>query len=83
MANVIEIGAGKVVSNWGTYNGFPALFIEPVLGEPGRSGDELEEGREPQIVKDSVSDEGTVLVFRGLRGAQVIIEDIQSAQSHQ
>lgn len=83
MTKIIDIGVGKVVSNWGTYDGFPALFIEPVLGEPGRSGDDIECGREPQIVKNAISDGGTVLVFRGLRGAQVIIEDIQSALAHQ
>lgn len=77
--NVIEIGVGKVVSNWGEYEGHPAIFIEPVVGEPGVPGEQLGDGRESQIRKDAVSDGGTVLVFKGLRGAEVLIEDIQSA----
>lgn len=75
---VIQIGLGKVVSNWGVHNGVPAVFIEPVLGNPGTVGEDIGEN-EPQITKDSVSDGGIILEFHSEEGADVIIEDIQSA----
>lgn len=78
---IIRIGLGEVVSNWGTYHGKPALFIEPVLGKPQSPGVHVTEGIEPQICKDFVSDGGTVLVFHDRSGAEVIIEDINSALS--
>lgn len=81
---IVRFGLGQVVSNWGTYEGKPAVFIEPVLGEPGVCGDDLLGDREPQILGKTevgpLSDGAIVLVLDGdIRGAEVLLEDIHSA----
>ena len=76
---VIQLGLGKVVSNWGTHNGVPAVFIEPVLGEPGPVGDDLKGDREPQIVNHAVSDGGVIIEIHNPAGMKVLLEDFKSA----
>lgn len=76
---VIHIGQGKVVSNFGTHFGVPCVFIEPVSGDAGEVGQKVEEGREPHITSDSVSDGGILLVLHGREGADVLVEDIRAA----
>jgi hypothetical protein len=72
---VIRIGLGEVVSNWGTYEGQYAVFLEPVAehGIPG------EEAPAHLTAADSVKDESTIIQFYSQEGARVLIEDIQSA----
>jgi hypothetical protein len=76
---VIHLGQGKIVSNFGTHFGVPCVFIEPVRGDAGEIGQKVEDGREPQITSDSVSEGGVILVLHSKEGAAVVIEDIQSA----
>jgi hypothetical protein len=70
---VIEIGLGQVVSNWGTYEGKPALFIEPVpvAGKVGQQG--------PELPKHELTPNSTIIRFHSAKGANVIMEDILSA----
>lgn len=76
---IVRLGLGEVVSNWGMYGDKPAVFIEPVLGEAGKVGDYLPEGREPQIQKNSVTTDAIVIEIHDVQGAKVLIEDIQKA----
>lgn len=79
MANIIKIGLGNYVTNHGTYDGFPALFIEPVVGDGGTTGAKLKHGEQPHIKLDAISDAGTVIIFAGVEGAKVVLDDMQSA----
>jgi hypothetical protein len=74
--NVIRLGLGSVVCNYGTYEGKPALFLEPVLGEPGLTGEKVPDGREPQIVPDAIAT-GTIIQMNSVEGARVLLEDLQ------
>lgn len=76
---VIHVGRGEVVSNWGTYEGSPAVFIEPVVGNAGTIGEKVTEGVQPQIVNDGVSDGGVVIVIHDKAGLDVLLEDFASA----
>jgi len=76
---VVHLGLGKVVSNYGTHFGVPSVFIEPVRGDAGPVGEKVEDGREPQITKDSISDGGVILVLHSKDGADVVIDDIRKA----
>lgn len=77
-AKVIDLGLGKWVSNFGTYLGNPAVFIEPaeVAGEVGAK---VPEASEPTIKANDVRDDGIILVIHDPRGARVIIEDLMAA----
>lgn len=70
---VVRFGLGEVVSNFGTFGGHPAVFIEPVepIGPVGSPG--------PDMAKDSVVSGGLILQFLKEDGADILIEDILSA----
>ena len=76
---VIELGLGEVVSNYGTYEGKPAVFLEPVKtlgfpnGEPGTTA--------PDTPKDAVADGTVILRIHSSEGAHVIMEDLVSAMN--
>jgi hypothetical protein len=76
---VIELGLGEVVSNYGTYEGKPAVFLEPVSalgipnGQPGLSA--------PETPKDSVAPGTVILRIHSAPGAHVVMEDIVSAMN--
>jgi len=76
---VIKLGLGEVVTNWGTHNGVPAVFIEPVLGDAGDVGEQVSGNRESQIKNDSVSDGSVVIEIHNIRGLHVLLEDFASA----
>jgi hypothetical protein len=76
---IVHLGKGAVVSNWGTYGGLPAVFIERVLADPGTVGDLVKGETEPQIANDKVTDDGLILVLHNPEGAAIVIEDLQSA----
>lgn len=76
---VIVLGKGMYVSNWGSHNGVPALFLERVVGNPGVVGEVIEEGREPQIKMDSVSSSGLVIEFHSPDAVDVLMQDIEAA----
>jgi len=78
---VIQLGLGKVISNYGTHNGVPSVFIEPVLADAGELGADLTGDREPQITKNSVSAGGLIIEIHEERGLKVLLEDFQSALS--
>jgi hypothetical protein len=76
---VIEIGKGEVVSNYGTYEGKPAVFLEPVssLGIPaGKCGEAA-----PDSPKDGVAPGTVILRIHDSAGAHVIMEDLVSAMN--
>lgn len=70
--NVIELGAGRHVIDFGLYGKRPAIFIEPVP-TPGVVGSDAT-GKLP---KDSVVDGGTVIVFENAASAEVLIDIIR------
>jgi hypothetical protein len=73
---VVECGIGAIVSNWGTYGGVPALFIEPAK-EHGTVGKNADSGHDPENLK-----EGAVVIrFNNPLGAYVLIQDMLSAMS--
>ena len=76
---VMEFGEGKLVCSFGKYFGQPCVFIQPVVGALGVVGEKLEEGREPQIDKDSVSSGSVVLVFHNQSGLDVLLNDNNTA----
>lgn len=75
MNNVIifRLGLGEVTSTWGTYEGYPAVFIEPA--SPSGPVGELA----PDGPKTSVKEGGLVLQFQKPDGAGILVEDIHSA----
>jgi hypothetical protein len=79
VVKVVQLGLGKVVCNWGTHGSVPAVFIEPVLGDPGQIGTRVKDGREPQITPDSVSDGAVVIEIHSEDGLKVLIEDLWTA----
>jgi hypothetical protein len=70
---VIEIGLGEVVSNWGTYEGKPALFIEPVT-VAGVVGQHAPDGPKHEVQPNS-----TIIRFHSPAGALVLMEDMLTA----
>ena len=58
---VIELGLGEVVSTYGTYEGKPAVFLEPVkalgiaAGQPGQLA--------PNTPKDAIAPGTVILEF--------------------
>lgn len=77
---VVTFGEGKVTCNWGTYEGFPAVFIEPVMGQPGVVGDVVPNGFEGDK-KGDVRDGGVILQFKNASGMHVLLEDIGIASN--
>lgn len=77
---VVRIGLGEVVSNWGTYEGIPALFIEPAT-RAGIVGEK--EFPDSEEIKTDVRDGGIILQFHNANGADILIEDINSALGRQ
>lgn len=76
---VIELGLGEVVSNYGTYEGKPAVFIEPVsaLGIPnGEAGQSA-----PDTPRDGVAPGTVILRIHSPVGAHVVMEDMVSAMN--
>jgi len=71
---VVECGIGAIVSNWGTYGGVPALFIEPAQ-HPGTVGRNAGSEHDPEKLKDGA----VVIRFNDPRGAYVLIQDMLSA----
>jgi len=69
---VVRIGLGEVTSNWGTFDGLPALFLEPI--SPAGKVGELAPGEQ----KNSVVPGSVILQFHGTGGGEVVISDIQS-----
>ena len=76
---IIRFGLGEVVCNWGTYEGKPAVFIEPVpvAGEVGTSAEKAyqEMGRS----REDVASGGVILQFVKPDGAGVLIQNINAA----
>ncbi len=72
---VVQLGLGLVISNWGTYKGKPAVFLEPAE-TPGNVGDLA-----PVSPTDSVLPGSVILQFHGDSGAKVLLEDIFEALS--
>lgn len=76
---VIELGLGEVVSNYGTYEGKAAVFLEPVKtigianGQPGQSA--------PETPKDAVAPGTVILRIHSAPGAHVVMEDMVSAMN--
>lgn len=76
---VIELGLGEVVSNYGTYEGKPAVFLEPVkaldieAGQPGTSA--------PDTPKNAVAPGTVILRIHESAGALVVMEDMVSAMN--
>ena len=76
---VIELGLGEVVSNYGTYEGKAAVFIEPVgsLGIPnGQAGQSA-----PETPKNAVAPGTVILRIHSAAGAHVVMEDMVSAMN--
>lgn len=71
---VINLGLGEVVSNYGTYAGNPAVFLEPVnslgipTGQPGTPA--------PETPKDEVAPGSVILCIHSSEGAHVVMEDL-------
>jgi hypothetical protein len=76
---VIELGLGEVVSNYGTYEGKPAVFLERVsaLGIPnGKPGESA-----PDSPKNAVAPGTVILRIHSAPGAHVVMEDMVSAMN--
>lgn len=78
---VVKFGLGEVTCVWGSYQGLPAVFIEPapVPGAFGTSAAGVLNalGR----TNDSVADGALILQFWGGEGERVLLEDIHSARA--
>lgn len=76
---VVELGLGEVVSNYGTYGGKPAVFLEPVKalgianGQPGESA--------PEGPNNAVAPGTVILRIHDSTGAHVVMEDLVSAMN--
>lgn len=75
---IIRLGKGEVVSNWGSHNGVPAIFIEPAKPS-GDVGCEVCNGEQPHIHRDCVADGGIVIEIHDPAGFQIVVEDGYSA----
>ena len=75
---VVTFGEGKIICNWGTYEVHPAVFLEPVDGEPGAVGDTVPHGFEGDK-KGTVKAGGVILQFKNQAGLNILLEDINSA----
>jgi hypothetical protein len=74
---VVTFGEGKIISNWGTYEGHPAVYLEPVLGEPGIVGEVTPSLENNDL--DKVRDGGVILQFKSSHGMRILLEDIGMA----
>jgi hypothetical protein len=76
---IVELGLGKVVSNYGTYEGKPAIFLEPVatLGIPNGTPGTLA----PDTPKNALAPGSVVLRIHDSAGAHVVMEDLVSAMN--
>ena len=72
---VVTIGAGEIISNWGTYHDIPAVFLQPAPNGPGKLG----ESPNRDYPKDSVPPGTVILQFKG--APDVLLQDIASALS--
>ena len=76
---VVELGIGEVVSNYGTFEGKPAVFLEPVkalgfqIGQPGKTA--------PETPSDGVAPGTVILRIHASEGAHVVMEDLVSAMN--
>lgn len=76
---IVELGLGEVVSNYGTYEGKPAIFLEPVknlgfqAGQPGNTA--------PDTPRDGVAPGTVILRIHDSAGAHVVMEDLVSAMN--
>lgn len=78
-AVVVELGRGEWISNYGTYEGSPAVFLEPVksLGfEQGVAGQSA-----PASPKDALAHGSVILRIHDSAGAHVVMEDLVSAMN--
>lgn len=73
-AKVVRLGRGEIVSNYGTYNGSPAVFLEPA-DTPGKVGENAQGYEKNELRAGSV-----VIVLDDLSGADVLMEDLNSAR---
>lgn len=73
---VIHFGLGEVVTNWGTFEGHPAVFIEPAI-VPGAVGER--ETDDEHEVRNAVRPGTIVLQFHNPDGAAILKQDIDSA----
>ena len=70
---VFRLGLGEVISSWGTYEGYPALFIEPA-SSPGVVG-EFDPSFEPNDLRVG----SVVLQIHNPSGLDIIKQDMESA----
>jgi hypothetical protein len=76
---IVELGLGDVVSSYGTFEGKPAVFLEPVkmlgfqTGQPGTTA--------PDTPRDSVVPGTVILRINASEGAHVVMEDLVSAMT--
>lgn len=73
--NHIKLGTGAFVVNHGTYEGVPALFIEPVEVAGTVGADATDSGLE----QHGVAPGGTVITFGNNKCAEVLREEIRAA----
>jgi hypothetical protein len=76
---IIKLGLGETVSNWGTHNGIPSVFIEPAVNHSGEVGRELRKDEQTHILPTSICDGGTIIEIHDMKGAEILIEDMRRA----
>ena len=70
---VIRIGLGEVTSSWGSYEGYPALFLEHA--DPSGVVGEIDSLTE----KNEVRPGSVILQIHNPNGMEIIKQDIESA----
>lgn len=77
---VVKFGLGEVVSNWGTYEGMPCVFLEPA-DAPGAIGDVA--AGYSGIGENPLRPGTVVLQFHKREGVKILLEDIHTAIAKQ
>ena len=70
---VFRLGLGEVLSTWGTYEGYPALFIEPA--DPSGVVGEFAPSTNPRKLRVG----SVVLQIHNPSGLDIIKQDMESA----